>query len=284
MDIDGTLHKDLSPFQDIMGAELPACPAHRAFAVGSCSVSALLLDQHCHQASPARLVACAKPCATITVKVFVEQKIVAPVGITLQLIVLPIVRAASRLVPQEEADEALREFIGHLLQGQILARSCRALDLKIVAVVMGELLQRLDQQVVDGKPDWAAPVGVAAEYSRARLSRFVGYRVCASINVEYIRMPGVILAERANAIVTQKLIGGKHVLEQAFHAVSPYEGQQVALACISLLPVRDQAGQIGPVGQKPCQVVVEPRQSLEHLGFKCFHRAQRDQPDKRADF
>jgi len=97
-------------------------------------------------------------------------------------------------------------------------------------------------------------------------------------------MLGVILAERANAVVTQKLIGGEHVPEQAFHAVSPYQGQQVALACIGLLPVRNQAGQIGSVGQKPCQVIVEPRQGLEHLRLKRFHRAQRDQPDERTDF
>ena len=132
--------KDLSPFQDIMGAELPTCPACRAFAICSCSASALLLNQHCHEASPARLVTCAKSRAAITVKVFMEQKIVTPVEITLQLVVFPIIRAVSRLAPQEKADEALREFISHLLQGQILARSRRALDLKIVAVVMIELL------------------------------------------------------------------------------------------------------------------------------------------------
>src|SRR5258708_6573235 len=167
MGIASTLRKDFSPSQDLMGAEFPTSSACRAFAVCSCSASALLLNQHCHEASPARLMACAKSCAAITVKVFMEQKVVTPVEITLQLVVFRIVRAVSRLAPQEKADEALREFIGTLLQGQILARSRRALDLKIVAVVMIELLQSLDQQVVDGKPDGAAPVGVAAEVSRA---------------------------------------------------------------------------------------------------------------------
>ena len=90
-----------------MGAELPTCPDIRAFAACSCSASALLLNQHCHEASPARLVACAKSCSTITIKVFMEQKIVAPVEIALQLVVSPMVGAASRLALQEEADEAL---------------------------------------------------------------------------------------------------------------------------------------------------------------------------------
>src|SRR5258708_6685042 len=149
MGIASTLRKDLSPFQDTRGAEFPPGPACRALAVCSCSASALLLNQHCHEASPARLMACAKSCAVITVKVFMEQKVVTPVEITLQLVVFPIVRTVSLLAPQEKADEALREFICHLLQGQILAPSRRALDLKIVAAVMIDLLQHRYQHVVD---------------------------------------------------------------------------------------------------------------------------------------
>src|SRR5258708_21758477 len=106
MGIASTLRKDLSPFQDIMGAELPTCPACRAFAVCSCSASALLLNQHCHEASPARLMACTKSCAAITVKVFMEQNILTPVGITLRRVVFPILRTRSRLAPPENAEDA----------------------------------------------------------------------------------------------------------------------------------------------------------------------------------
>ena len=44
---------------------------------------------------------------------------------------------------------------------------------EVVAVVVVELLERLDQQVVDREPDRAAPVRVAAEQSRPRLGRLV---------------------------------------------------------------------------------------------------------------
>ena len=48
-----------------------------------------------------------------------------------------------------------------------------AFDLEIVAVVVMELLQRLDDQVVDREPDRPAPVRVAAEHARIRFARLV---------------------------------------------------------------------------------------------------------------
>ena len=63
--------------------------------------------------------------------------------------------------------------IGDLVQRQILARAGRALDREVVAVVVVELLERLDDQVVDREPDRAAPVRVAAEQAAVRLGRLV---------------------------------------------------------------------------------------------------------------
>ena len=55
-------------------------------------------------------------------------------------------------------------------QRQHLARAGRALDLEVVAEIVVELLQRLDQQEVDREPDRAAPVRVAAEEAGRRLA------------------------------------------------------------------------------------------------------------------
>ena len=77
------------------------------------------------------------------------------------------------------------------------ARAGRALDLEVVAVVVVELLQRLDQQVVDREPDRAAPVGVAAEQpgvaTRPARSRT---RDCLPSTSKHVR---VSLVDRATA-------------------------------------------------------------------------------------
>ena len=48
-----------------------------------------------------------------------------------------------------------------------IARAGGALDFEIVAQVVVELLQRLDQQIIHRKPDRPAPVRIAAEQARA---------------------------------------------------------------------------------------------------------------------
>ena len=47
--------------------------------------------------------------------------------------------------------------------------------------------QRLDQQVVDGKPDRAAPVGIAAEQAGGGLARLVIDPVFLAVEVENVR-------------------------------------------------------------------------------------------------
>src|SRR5439155_934996 len=72
--------------------------------------------------------------------------------------------------------------------GRARTRSGRALDLKARAVEVVELLKGLDQQIVDGKPDRSAPVGVSAEETRARFCRLVVHAVFIAIDDEPIGM------------------------------------------------------------------------------------------------
>ncbi len=53
--------------------------------------------------------------------------------------------------------------MGHLLQVQIFAGTGRIFYFQVITIVVKELLQGLDQQVVDRKPDGAAPVGIATK-------------------------------------------------------------------------------------------------------------------------
>src|SRR3712207_3950153 len=86
-------------------------------------------------------------------------------------------------IPQENAGQAAGYFPGHLRNGQVLARTGGAFNLKIVAVVVVEALQRFDEQVIDREPDRAAPVGVAAEQAGIRFSRLVGDPEAIAIGV-----------------------------------------------------------------------------------------------------
>ena len=76
-------------------------------------------------------------------------------------------RSSRRKMPRQP----LRELVGDLVDRVIAAGAGRALDLEVVAVVVVELLQRLDDQVVDRQPDRPAPVGVAAEQAATSIRR-----------------------------------------------------------------------------------------------------------------
>src|SRR5688572_28082901 len=102
---------------------------------------------------------------------------IAPMRISLQQRIVakdwtPAVRAAP-----ENGDEAGGEIVRNAVEWEEVARPCRVLDEKIVAVVAVVLAEGFDQQVVEWEPDRSSPVRVAAEQGGPRLGRFVGDRV-----------------------------------------------------------------------------------------------------------
>ena len=123
-------------------------------------------QQLCDQARPAGLVRRPAATASVAVEVFVKLEVVAEVGIVLNKVAVARSRAAPLGVAQKQAREAVREFRRGLVDGDILAGSGGAFDPVVVALVVVEFLHRLDDQEIHGKPDRAAPVGVAAEQSR----------------------------------------------------------------------------------------------------------------------
>src|SRR5579883_2746477 len=131
----------------------------------------------------------------------------------------------------------MREFSSDLLQGQIATGAGGTFDGELVSVVAVECLQSLDKQVVDGEPDGAAPVGVAAEEAGLRLRRFVSDGMRHAINVERVGMVGMVLAKRANAVIGEKFVRREHAAQQLFHAMAAYQRQQATLTGAGLLPV-----------------------------------------------
>ncbi len=71
-------------------------------------------DKFRNQSGPACLVAGTEPSAIIPVEIFVEQDVVAPEGVGLELLSSTIDRPPAVLIAQEDAGEPVRDFLGHL--------------------------------------------------------------------------------------------------------------------------------------------------------------------------
>jgi hypothetical protein len=76
-----------------------------------------------------------------------------------------------RFIGQEQVREPAGQFQGHLSEGLSVSGAGGELHRQGRAVIVVVALQGLDEQVVDGKPDRPAPVGVAAEQTAARHAR-----------------------------------------------------------------------------------------------------------------
>src|SRR5262249_10581925 len=159
-----------------------------------------------HQSCPACLVAGTKAGTILTVKVLIEQDQISPVRISLEFLGASVDRAPSIFVTREGADQAPGDFLSDPVQVHHLPRCGRALDLKIVAVILVKLQQRPDDHRVYREPDRASPVRVAAEETGARLCRFVGSLVFLSENRESIRMLEVPAGKRANPVRAKKSV------------------------------------------------------------------------------
>src|ERR1700722_4455164 len=108
------------------------------------------------QRRPSQLMRCADAPAGIAMKVLVERDAVLVVRIRLQLRLLTQHRPLAARVLQEDPRQAVRQFRGDLLNGEIVPRSGRTFHSEIVAVVMMKLLQRLDDEKIERKQDGSA--------------------------------------------------------------------------------------------------------------------------------
>ena len=113
---------------------------------------------------------------------------------------------------------------------EVTSRPGRAFDREIVAIIVVEPVQRLDQQEIDRHPDRPAPIRIAAEQVRvsirpARSSMLKRLPVV----LEDERIALVILRERADAVVGQELGLVEHAPQQALHAVAAQQRQQMPL-------------------------------------------------------
>src|SRR5438552_2085117 len=147
---------------------------------------AVLLHELGDEARPARLVAGPEPGAGVAVEVLVEEDEVPPVRIGLKLVDTTEDRPPPILITDEDAGEPAGQLQADLPERHESVTARGAGHLEAVAVEVIELLERLDQEVVDGKPHRPAPVGVAAEEPARRLGRLVVDAILHAVDVEQV--------------------------------------------------------------------------------------------------
>src|SRR6266536_4434737 len=125
------------------------------------------------ESCPSGLVARSHAAPRVSVEVLVKQNQVAPAGVARVALVFAMAGAPATPVRKEEGREAPRQLLRDLREVHEDARSHRALHSEPVTIEMMVALQRLDEEVVDRKPDRPAPVGVASEEPGRGLARIV---------------------------------------------------------------------------------------------------------------
>src|SRR6516225_10446188 len=123
------------------------------------------LDKQGDNTGPTRLVTGPDAGAIVAMEVLVEQEIVPPVRISLEFSGAAKNRPAAAPVLQEDAGQAIGDLVRHLVQVHDIARTGRALDFEVVAVIGVVVQQRADYQRIDRHPDRTAPVRVPAEHA-----------------------------------------------------------------------------------------------------------------------
>src|SRR5262245_1944504 len=125
-------------------------------------VGGRLADQLGHEGCPARLVAGAQPGAVVAVEVLEEGHPVLPVRVGLEEADVAQDGAAALGVSEEDPDEAASDLVGGPVERHSALAAAWELHRQARSIIAVILAKRLDHQVIDGEPDRAPPVGVAA--------------------------------------------------------------------------------------------------------------------------
>ena len=198
-------------------------------------------DQPDDERSPTGLVTGAEAFTGLGVKILVEQHQVLPRGII--IVTFGDAPAETRSITirifLEDGDQAFADEICDLIQGQFMARTSRSFDLEGVPVEMVIALERFDDEEVDGKPDRAAPVRVAAEHPAVALARDIADFMILATVVEPEGLLLMDLAEGADAKAAEELLFIDESFETAPEPLLGMEWRAAAAIRCCRAPYRD---------------------------------------------
>src|SRR5207253_5671551 len=140
-------------------------------------------QQFRYQTGPTGLMRGSNTSARIAVKIFVEEQVIPEMRVGLHTRVVTESRSAAIAIREEYLRQARRDFIRRIVQSDKLPGTGRTLDLEVIAIIVMELLQRLDDEEIHGKPDRSPPVRVAAKQPTVRFRRLVRDRQIHAIMV-----------------------------------------------------------------------------------------------------
>src|SRR5213080_2624397 len=157
------------------------------------------------------LEARAETAAGVAGEVLGEAQQVAPVRIVAEAGIGAVTGPASAGVRDEEVREPPAELVGDVAERRETAGAHRTFDAHRIAVEVVIALERLDDEVVEGEPDRAAPIGVAAEEARVRLRRRVVDAVLLAVERKDERPFAMDLRERAETVRREEFPLVEHV-------------------------------------------------------------------------
>ena len=205
------------------------------------------------------MVGCAQAEAVVAVEVFGEGEEVFEVGVLLEFGEAAVEGAVAAGVFEEEVGEARGEFEGDIPEVFLNARVGGAFDGEGVAVVEVELLEGFDEEVVEGEPDGAAPVGVAAEEAGGGFGGFVIEGVEGAIEVEAEGVVFVEAGDGAQAVGGEEFVFIEGAGEDGAEAVFVDDGKEAAVGL-----ARGDDGGDGAAEFRA--VLLEPFEALGEIG------------------
>src|SRR5262249_42127856 len=140
----------------------------------------------------------------------------------------PVDRAPAIWPAQEDARQPVGDLGCHVPEGGPRTRPRRTLDLNARAIEVVELLEGLDQEVVDRKPDRPAPVRVSAKEARARFRGLIVYPVLAAINRKHVWVVAVMLGHAADPVGGEELTLVEHQAEDPGELRAAHDRQKPA--------------------------------------------------------
>src|SRR5690348_1209372 len=108
-------------------------------------------------------MACAQPCSIVAVKIFIEQKQIAPVRVRLKNVRPAVNRTPPVFSSQKNTRQPPRNLRRRFPKRHLPPGKRRKFNRELLAVIKVIPLQRLDQQKVQWEPHWPSPVRISAK-------------------------------------------------------------------------------------------------------------------------
>ena len=98
------------------------------------------------------------PCPIVAMEILIKGDGISPARIVLKFPDPAMHGALSRLITEENMRESSGQFGGDLIQREESSSPNRILDLEVLTKEVMELLERFNEEIVDGKPNGPPPV------------------------------------------------------------------------------------------------------------------------------